>query len=129
MRATALVLIVLASFVTLGIHHVSAQTGVYGPVSVHVKAGDPVPDLSYTKILNAVGGVTTWSTVDFTGKFTVLAFMPDTSHNPQPVARWNSVVDQFAQQGVQFAWITGEKEATLLPWLKEHPIKGWVFYD
>jgi uncharacterized protein (TIGR03435 family) len=127
MRATALVLV--ASVFILGIHHVSAQTGVYGPVSVHIKAGDPVPDLRYTKILSAEGGLTTWSSVDFTGKFTVLGFFLDTSHNLQSVSRWNAIVDQFADKVVQFAWITGENEATLLPWLKQHPIKGWVFYD
>jgi uncharacterized protein (TIGR03435 family) len=129
MRATARVLILLASFLTLGIRPVSAQTGVYGPVSVHVKAGDLVPDLRYTQILSAEGVLTTWSSVDFNGKFTVLGFFPDTSHNLQPVSRWNAMVDQFADKPVQFAWITGEKEATLLPWLKQHPIKGWVFYD
>jgi uncharacterized protein (TIGR03435 family) len=26
-------------------------------------------------------------------------------------------------------WITGEKESTLLPWLEEHPISGWVLLD
>ena len=25
--------------------------------------------------------------------------------------------------------MTGEKEDTLLPWLEQHPVKGWVFYD
>ncbi len=129
MRAPGLVFILLASSLTLGGHDVSAQIAIYGPVSVHIKAGDPVPDLSYTKILSASGGVSTWSSVDFTGKFTVLAFFPDTSHNLQSVSRWNAIVDQFAQKPVQFGWITGEKEATLLPWLKQHPIKGWVFYD
>ena len=26
-------------------------------------------------------------------------------------------------------WIAGEKESTLLPFLEEHPMQGWVFYD
>jgi len=26
-------------------------------------------------------------------------------------------------------WITGEKEETLAPWIAQHPLKGWVFYD
>ncbi len=30
---------------------------------------------------------------------------------------------------MQFAWIEGEDEATLLPFLKEHSIEGWLFHD
>lgn len=59
----------------------------------------------------------------------MLVFFPDTSHNLQSVSRWNALVQQFAGKPIQFAWITGEKESSLLPWLQEHPLKGWVFYD
>jgi len=59
----------------------------------------------------------------------VLAFFPDTSHNLQSVSRWNALVDQFADKPVQFVWITGEAESSLVPWLQKHPIRGWVFHD
>jgi hypothetical protein len=36
--------------------------------------------------------------------------------------------DQFAKW-VQFVWINGEKESTLLPWLSQHPVQEWVFHD
>ena len=108
MRAPTLVLILLASFFTLGIHTLFAQIGIYGPVSTHIKAGDPAPDLSYAKILSASGGVTTWNSVDFTGKFTVLAFFPDTSHNIHAVSLWNAIVDLLIQKPVMFACFTGD---------------------
>ena len=60
---------------------------------------------------------------------TVLVFYPDTSHNLQSVIRWNALVQQFAGKPIQFAWITGEQESSLLPWLQQHPVNGWVFYD
>ena len=59
----------------------------------------------------------------------MLSFFPDTSHNPQPVANWNIRVKQFADKHVQFVWITGEEQGTLMPALAQHSIKGWVLYD
>jgi uncharacterized protein (TIGR03435 family) len=104
------------------------QMGVYGSVTSHVKAGDRAPDIAFTKVLSApVAG--SWSQANLSGQLTVLAFMPDTSHNPQMVTLWNDVVEKFDGKPVQFVWITGEKESTLLPWLEEHPISGWVLLD
>jgi uncharacterized protein (TIGR03435 family) len=104
------------------------QIGLYGPVSAHVKAGDRAPDITFTKVLGApVAG--SWSQSNLSGQLTVLAFHPDTSHNLESVTAWNDVVEKFADQPVQFAWITGEDESTLLPWLEEHPISGWVLLD
>jgi len=104
------------------------QIGLYGPVTGHLKAGDRAPDISFTRMLNApVTG--SWSQSNLSGQLTVLAFFPDTTHNPQAVAEWNAVVERFDGKPVQFVWITGEKESTLLPWLEQHTIKGWVFLD
>jgi uncharacterized protein (TIGR03435 family) len=103
-------------------------TGIFGSVTGHVKAGDLAPDLVFTKILNARSAAP-WGSANLSGQMTVLAFFPDTSHNLQSVSRWNALVDQFADQPVQFVWITAEKESSLLPWLQKHPIKGWVFHD
>jgi uncharacterized protein (TIGR03435 family) len=104
------------------------QAGFYGPVTVHLKAGDAAPDISFTRMLGAPGAAS-WSQTNLTGKMTVLAFYPDTSHNPQIVTAWNELVDKFAGKPVQFVWVTGEKEVTLLPALEKTPVKGWVFYD
>ena len=104
------------------------QMGFYGPVTAHVKAGDLAPDIKFAKMLNApVAG--SWSQSNLSGQLTVLTFMPDTSHNPEIVELWNTEIKKFEGKPVQFVWITGEEEDTLLPWLDQHPIKGWVFLD
>ena len=104
------------------------QIGIFGPVSAQLKAGDFAPQIVFKRVLNA-GAAAPWSPANLAGHVTVLAFYPDTSHNLQSVSRWNSLVEQFADTPVQFAWITAEEESTLLPWLHEHPVKGWVFHD
>jgi uncharacterized protein (TIGR03435 family) len=104
------------------------QIGLYGPVTTHLKAGDHAPDITFTRLLSAPVS-SSWSQSNLSGKFTVIVFYPDTSHNMQPIAKWNEIVEKFAGKPIQFIFITGEREATLLPWLNQHPIKGWVFHD
>jgi uncharacterized protein (TIGR03435 family) len=118
-------LLPLLSFAVLGAF---GQIGVYGPVTAHFKAGDIAPDITFVETLNAPASASS-SQPNLSGQLTVLAFFPDTSHNLQSVALWNAVVEKFAGKPVQFAWITGENKSTLLPWLAQHPIQGWVFYD
>jgi hypothetical protein len=60
---------------------------------------------------------------------TVAAIFPDTTDNLQAVTRWNTLVKQFSNKPLQFVWITGEKESSLLPWLAEHPVEGWLLLD
>jgi uncharacterized protein (TIGR03435 family) len=104
------------------------QNGLYGPSTTHLRAGDVAPDFTFTKVLNAPGSAP-WSASNLSERLTVLVFYPDTSHNPESVNLWNALVGQFAAKPVQFVWISGEEESALLPWLHEHPVKGWVFYD
>jgi hypothetical protein len=104
------------------------QHGIFGPVSAHLRAGDFAPDIVFTEILSAAGA-SPWSSANLSGRVTVLAFFPDTSHNPQAVSRWNALVEQFADKPVQFAWITSQYQPPLGPWLRAHPLKGWVFLD
>jgi uncharacterized protein (TIGR03435 family) len=113
---------------TLTLAGMFAQPGIYGPVSIHLKAGDFAPEIVFSKLLNSAGA-SDWNSDNLSGKVTVAAFFPDTSHNLDSVTRWNALVDTFAGKPIQFAWITGEKESSLLPWLQEHPVKGWVFHD
>jgi uncharacterized protein (TIGR03435 family) len=118
----------LLLFFALAVPGGLGQMGVYGTVAAHVKAGDRAPDIAFTKVLSApVAG--SWSQTNLSGQLTVLAFMPDTSHNLQIVTLWNDLVEKFSDQPIQFLWITGESESTLLPWLEEHPISGWVLLD
>jgi uncharacterized protein (TIGR03435 family) len=102
--------------------------GMYGPVTAHLKAGDFAPDVTFSKVLNAPGPAP-WSAPNLPGQLTILSFFPDTSHNLQAATEWNGLVEQFADKPVQFIWITGEEESTLLPWLSRHPVRGWVLHD
>ncbi len=112
----------------LGVAGMFAQPNLYGPVSTHLRAGDFAPEIVFTRILSQ-GSASAWTSESLSGQISVLVFYPGTSHNLQSVSRWNALVGQFAGKPIQFAWITGEKESTLLPWMEEHPVKGWVFYD
>ena len=106
----------------------SGQLGFYGAATGHPKSGDAAPDLIFAQVLSApVPG--SWSQAILSGQVTVLSFFPDTSHNPKQVADWNARVDQFADKHVQFVWITGEQQRTLMPALTARPVKGWVLYD
>lgn len=104
------------------------QIGFYGPVTKRPHAGDVAPDLTFTRVLGSPGGAS-WSQSNFAGQLTVLAFFPNTSQNLQQVTLWNATQDKLACEPVQFVWITGERESTLLPWLEQDPIKGWVLLD
>jgi uncharacterized protein (TIGR03435 family) len=104
------------------------QIGLYGPVTYRPHAGEVAPYLRFDKVLNSPGGAS-WSQSNFAGQLTVIAFFPNTSLNLQQVTLWNATVNKFAGESVQFVWITGEREPTLLPWLEQHPVEGWVLRD
>jgi uncharacterized protein (TIGR03435 family) len=118
----------LLPFLVLAIPGAFGQFGLYGPVTARPHAGDIAPELTFTKTLSHPAN-DSWSPHNLVGQLTVLVFFPDTTHNIQSVNLWNAVVDKFAGKPVEFVWITGERESTLLPWLQEHPIKGWVLLD
>jgi len=118
-------LLLILALVTVGMF---AQPREFGPVSVPLKAGDFAPEIVFTRILNNASGAG-WTSQSLSGQLTVIVFYPDTSHNLQSVVMWNALVDQFAGKPIQFLWITGEEESSLLPWLQLHPLKGWVFHD
>jgi len=118
---------VLLSF-ALAVSGAFGQVGLYGPVAKHVRAGDVAPDITFTRVVSSpVAG--SWSQTNLSGQLTVLGFFSDTSHNLQMVTLWNEVVEKFDGEPVQFIWITGEEDSTLVPWLSQHPISGWVFQD
>jgi hypothetical protein len=118
----------LLPLLALAIPGACGQSGLYGPVTARPHAGDLAPDLTFTKTLNHPAN-DAWSPYNLGGQLIVLVFFPDTTHNLQSVNLWNAVVDKFGSKRVEFVWITGERESTLLPWLLQHPIKGWVLLD
>jgi uncharacterized protein (TIGR03435 family) len=118
----------LVLFVTFAVSGFAGQSGMYGPVSNHPKAGEIAPGIKFTKIVSAPNGAS-WLPTSLAGHVTVVGFYPDTSHNSKAETRWNALVDRFARMSVQFVWVTGEKESTLGPWLEENPLKGFVMLD
>lgn len=118
----------LLLLLALAIPGAFGQVGLYGPLTAHPHSGDLAPDITFTKMLSYPVS-DSWSPSNLSGQLTVLVFFPDTSHNLESVTRWNAVVDKFVGKPVEFAWITGECECTLLPWLQQHPIKGWILRD
>ncbi len=105
-----------------------AQTAIYGPVTVRLKAGDLAPDFLFHSVVSMSGAAAS-GVPNLAREITVIAFFPDTSHNIQTVSTWNALVDHFGDRPIQFVWITGEKESILLPWLREPPLKGWDIHD
>ena len=116
---------VLATLVAAGTF---AQTGFFGPVTSTPKAGDLAPEISFDKVLSAPEGKS-WIPSNLFGQMTVLSFFPNISLNLPPMMMWNALIDQFTGKSVQFVCITEEKESSLLPWLAEHPLKGFVLFD
>jgi uncharacterized protein (TIGR03435 family) len=45
------------------------------------------------------------------------------------VSTWNKLVEEFADKHVNFVWITNEPEESLAPFLKSHPVRGWMVLD
>jgi len=102
--------------------------GVYGKITSHPKAGDLAPEISFSQVLHSPGSEA-WTTANLSGQVTVLYPFPFVSGNPELVDKWNAMVERFAGKPVQFVWVTDEKDFTLLPFLEEHPIGGWVLQD
>src|SRR5215472_11502999 len=116
--------LLLLAFVTSA----SSQTGFYGHVTKHVKAGDTAPEITFTSVLSSPTSAPL-SQLNFSGDLTVLVFSPNTSDNLELVTQWNALVDRFANKAVTFVWVTSEDESELLPWLNHHGMRGWVLYD
>jgi uncharacterized protein (TIGR03435 family) len=104
------------------------RPGIFGLVTVGLKAGDDAPNIEFTKVLHAPG-TAQWSSANVFSQTTVLVFLPLMSRNPQQVDMWNGLVERFAARPVQLVLITKEPESTLLPWLAQHPMSGWLLYD
>ena len=103
-------------------------TGIFGQTTPTLKAGDPAPNLAWTRVLSAPGPPGQ-SPANLFGKVTVLLFLPNVTVNEDLVTRWNSLVGKFVNQPVQFVWITSEKMESVAPWIEKHPVSGWLLLD
>ena len=72
----------LLPFLALAIPGAFGQISLYGPVTNRPHAGDPAPDLTFSKTLSSPAG-DSWSPQNLAGQLTVLVFYPDTTQNLQ----------------------------------------------
>jgi peroxiredoxin len=113
------------AFLAMGTH---AQTGFFGQVTTGPEAGDLAPEVSIERVLSTPQR-TTWNPANLFGPITVLTFLPNICFNLQSVMSWNALIDEFVGKPVQFVCITQERESSLLPFLAEHPMKGFLLLD
>lgn len=105
----------------------SFLTSAFGQNPTPVRAGDPAPNLTWTKIV--ASSSTLAGPQNLSGQVTVLLFLRPVSHNEQTVSNWNKLVEQFADKPVNFLWIANEPEESLAPFLKSHAVRGWMVLD
>jgi uncharacterized protein (TIGR03435 family) len=58
-----------------------------------------------------------------------LQFLPPVTANAQAIGQWNEMIAQFRDRPVQFVWIATENWSVVKPFLREHPMDGWLLID
>jgi len=93
------------------------------------KTGDPAPGFAITKILQADRPALK-SPDELKGKTVVLEFW-DTTCAPcvAAIPHMNDLYARFKDKPVIFIAVTGEGAERVSPFLKEHPISGWIGLD
>src|SRR5215471_788000 len=104
-----------------------AATSMFGQDPAPVKAGDLAPNLTWGKIVSSTP--TSAGPLNLLEQTTVLLFLPPVSQNREAVSQWNKLVEEFAGTPVNFVWIANEPEESLLPFVKTHPVRGWLVLD
>ncbi len=99
----------------------------FGQNPASVKAGDPAPEMDWGKVVRAP--VTAKYAPGLTGLYTVLQFLPNVTANAQAIGRWNEMIAKFADRPVQFVWIASEPRSAVEPFLRDHPMQGWLLID
>lgn len=102
-------------------------TTMFGQNSVPVKAGDRAPDLDWAKIVRSPESAR--YKPNLAGQYTVLQFLPNVTANAQAIGRWNDLIANFADASVQFIWIASERWSVVEPFLRDHPMNGWLLID
>jgi len=95
--------------------------------SVTVRAGDPAPDIDWSKVVRSPDSARYKPSL--TGQYTILSFLPNVTANARSIAQRNDLIAKFADQPVQFVWIASEPWSDVEPFLKEHPMSGWLLVD
>jgi len=86
-----------------------------------MKAGDPAPKLSWTRVLQPAGYSGTGPD-NFLGRVTVVLCGPVVSLNGALTETWNELHAKFRGEPVQFVWLTSEANV-------RHPLSGWLLFD
>ena len=89
-----------------------------------VKAGDRAPEIDWTKIVQSPESAK--YRPGLTGQYTVLQFVPPVTANAQAIGQWNKLIAKFKDRPVQFIWIASENWSAVQPFLREHPMDGWL---
>jgi hypothetical protein len=95
--------------------------------AVPVRAGDRAPEIDWTKIVQSPEAAKYQP--GLTGQYTVLQFVPPITPNAQAIAEWNKLIARFSDRPVQFVWIASESWSAVQPFLREHPMSGWLLID
>jgi uncharacterized protein (TIGR03435 family) len=99
----------------------------FGQDAVAVKAGDPAPEIDWTKVVRSPESAQYRPTL--AGQYTVLRFLPNVTANAETIGRWNDLIAEFRDKPIQFVWIASESRAEIEPFLREHPMNGWLLVD
>ncbi len=92
-----------------------------------VAAGDRAPDIDWSRIVRSPEAAK--YRPNLAGQYTVLQFLPNVTANAQAISRWNELIAKFRDKPVQFIWITSERWSAVEPFLREHPMDGWLLVD
>jgi uncharacterized protein (TIGR03435 family) len=92
-----------------------------------VKAGDIAPQIDWNKIVQSPESEKPQP--GLAGQYTVLQFLPPVTPNAKAIVRWNELIAQFRDQPVRFIWIASEAWRAVQPFLREHPMDGWLLID
>jgi hypothetical protein len=98
-----------------------------GQKTAPVKAGDSAPEIDWTRIVHAPESAKYHP--GLTGQYTVLQFLRPVTANAQAIDQWNELISKFRYQPVQFVWIASEQWQVIQPFLREHPMDGWLLID
>lgn len=105
---------------------VIAEMAMFGQNAYTLKAGDPAPEIDWNKIVQSPASAK--YRPNLAGQYTVLQFLP-IRVNLQAIARWNDLSLKFQDKPVQFVWVGSEPWPEVEPFIKEHPIDGWLLID
>jgi uncharacterized protein (TIGR03435 family) len=96
-------------------------------LSAPVRAGDAAPEVDWSKVVQSPPNLK--FNPSLTGQYTVLQFLGPVTANGQAIERWNETIAALRVQPVQFIWVAREPWSKVEPFLKAHPVDGWLLID